>query len=526
MASRSEIRAEQERLKAAGIYQGPVDGVEGPSTRAARESAARDASSAAAKKAESDARNSEALAKAADAEVRRIEAQAKADHDKRAADNAGVDRATQIATNVGAAGLGVGIGHKIAKGIDARNVITVLARNKELKAAGAEARTILAPGLATGKAGVMQMRRLEGVVTTANKLNLGSFKGPRGAIAAGILLTEGAIARFGVAPKLENETAREAVNSVATLSVFAATTLLSERSVANATPAHLPSSKDLTAIETARAVLRNPPASKVKVPAMPTVPPASGSAIGKVLGLGGRGLLRALTPLAAVAAAASMFRSSAEAGENKAVAATKAVAAGADSVLSAGLLTAVVSDPEVQAQVAKQRTQPRGARGSAPAVTAPNAADAAVQAMAGVGFAAGAVGLMLGSYGRSAPVRYGMRGLAVGFGINAAAYVVKTVGELAGFGGQGQQSAPRGHQSSAEDVSAARLAMAQIAGKRSAGEMSVRQTPTGSPPAQSDGRPRSAAVKPASDGYADAYTRVQNGKSVQVSGYHIEPRRS
>lgn len=97
---------------------------------------------------------------------------------------------------------------------------------------------------------------------------------------------------------------------------------------------------------------------------------ASGAkALAKGVGKAG---LKALGPIAAFAAAASMFRSSAEAGENKAVSAAKAVGAGIDSFATAGLLTTMVTDPKVQAEVAKQRAQPRGARGSAPALTAPD----------------------------------------------------------------------------------------------------------------------------------------------------------
>lgn len=500
MATRAEIKAEQSRLKSSGHYSGAIDGVEGDATRMARDASARDAASSGAKKADAEARAAEAKAKGAQAEVDLINAKAKADRERTAAENAGVDRATQVAMNVGAAAAGVGVGHRIAAGIEARHLTYIAANNQQVKAVGKEARTILAGGVRALPAGAGQLRRLEGVVATANNLKLGKIAGPRGVIAAGILLTEAAISRFVVAPKLEDETAREAVNSVATLGVFGATTILSERSIANATPQSLPSGKDLTAIETAKAV--------VKTPAVIAAVPTSKVTAAAAVKVGGKLALKALTPVAALVAAVSMFKDSAQAGESMPVAAAKAVAAGADSVLTAGALTAVVSDPHVQGEMAKQRSQPRGARGSAPIVTAPQAVKVAASAAFGVLDLVFAKGFMDAANKPSVGLvsRLGLRGAgivsgAIGAGmvVNALSGGVKDDEGLDGFStsqGQGKAYLNSGAQQKAESP-AVPVASMPAPGMRTAGTL-LR-----------------------SDGQTQSYTRIdpRTGKSVEVKGY-------
>ena len=255
MASRKEIAAEQQRLKDAGHYKGPVDGVEGQGTRDARAAYQRASEMAGANRAASEAQKADAEARAAEAKVKAIEAEARAAKEKSQAENAGVDRAVQIGMNVGAAAAGVGIGHAVAAKIEKRQVATMEARATQAKAVGAEARKVIGKGVKPKAAGAGQIAKLQGVVAAANKLDIGKVKGPKGLAAAGVLLAEAAISRFVVAPQLENETAREAVNSVATLGVFGATTILGERAIANATPQSLPAGKDLVAIEQARAIV-------------------------------------------------------------------------------------------------------------------------------------------------------------------------------------------------------------------------------------------------------------------------------
>lgn len=582
MATREDIRAEQLKLKASGHYDGPIDGKEGSATRAAREAAARDAASAGAKRAEADARSAEAQAKAAQAQVDLVNAQAKADRERTQAENAGVDRATQIGMNVGAAAAGVAIGHRVAAGIEKRHLDFMENNAKQVSAVGKEARSILARGVpaATNNG---QLLRLKGVVTTADKLHLGKIAGPKGLVAAGVLLAEGAISRFVVAPQLENETAREAVNSVATLGVFGATTILGQRSIANATPQKLPSGKDLAAIETARAVVDNPtkiPAEKMKAPIKPTPKLTSGvtSTAGRVAGAAGKVArvgLKALTPIFAGAAALATFRTSAQAGDSTGMSLAKATGAAVDMAITGGVATDIVTNPETKARIESRYQQGqifnRANRtgnvttqaGATPADRATSAAvgvggvllargmlsearapgvgivaktllrggaattaliggglivssitggakadelgsaapqgesvgDAATEAVVGMSSAAFAGALQIASYGRSAPMRYGMRGLAAGMAINAAGYVVKTTSDL---------------------ISSARGAPQ---GKAYLNSSAQKKAETG--PASSPAPMRAAAGMPRGDGQTEAYTRIdkRTGKSVQVKGY-------
>lgn len=316
-------------------------------------------------------------------------------------------------------------------------------------------------------------------------------------------------------------------------------------------------------------------ASAVDKVAAPVGQGAKGAA--KTLAKGaGRAALKALTPIAAVMAAATMFRSSAQAGENTAVSAVKAVAAGADSVLTFGALTAVASDPKVQAEVDKQRAQPRGARGSAPAVTAPqkSGVDRAISAILGGGSlglakimmseARGSgVGLIAKTGLRTGAVVSGVIGVSMvvdavtggakaddasasqpppdhraglaevtgGLKINAAnlnpAERVRDLVSLSADKGAYIHGIAAGQKARA-DISAARTEMARIAAKRSVGDMRQTNAPimpsAGASPKGGRGG-RTAAQKPRSDGFAEAYTRTQNGRTVQVKGYHIEPRR-
>lgn len=327
MASRREIAAEQQRLKDAGHYKGPVDGVDGPGTRDARAAYQRASEMAGANKAQAEAQKADAEARSAEARVKAIEAEAKAAKQKSDAENAGVNRATQVAMNVGAAAAGVGIGHAVAARIEKRQSATMEARAAQAKAVGAEARKVIGKGVKPKAAGAGQVAKLQGVVAAANKLDIGKVKGPKGLAAAGVLLAEAAISRFVVAPQLENETAREAVNSVATLGVFGATTILGERAIANATPKNLPSGKDLVAIEQARAIVDAKDTPKIepekakapKTPKAKALPkPSAMSKITQGAGQIAKGAAKYALPIVAGVVGATTFAktgSAAEAGK-------------------------------------------------------------------------------------------------------------------------------------------------------------------------------------------------------------------
>jgi len=546
MASRDEIRGEQLRLKASGHYSGRVDGVDGPETRAAREAYGRDAAAAAGKKAESDARaaeatakGAEAQAKAAQAEVDRITAQAKADREKRAAETAGVDRVTQIGMNVGAAAAGTVIGHKVASGIETRHLVTSAARNAEIAKVGTDVNKVLAAGIATGKKGEGALRKLQGAVAAADKLGLGKVRGPMGLPMAGILIAEAALMRGVVAPAFENQTAKEAVNAVGTLGMFGATALLGQRAIQNATPQSLPNAKALTAIETARAIVKNPASvtaekPKIKTPKVPKAAPAApgamgtmASAAGKAVKAVGKGALRVLMPVAAFAAAASAFRSSAQAGEAKTISGLKGVIAGVDAVATGGLISDKLNDPAANAQMLKtyqegkiynraNRDGTKGAGTDGPALTTNDK----ISNLAKSGFTA-AVGAMVAAdarkdliaqkaakaAGNASPiaervVARGTRGLGLLAKYGGGAAAIVTAADIMTSGAKADDDGPKAY------LNAGAERKAQSAAAMPAAPLRLQSTPL------------------RSDGETAGYTRIdpRTGQTVQVKAYATPKR--
>lgn len=197
-----------------------------------------------AKAAEANARVAEANAKAKEAEAsaRRIEAETARANE--AAARAPYERGYQLAINAGAPVLGMAIGHRVAKSIDKRNLLAQAAKNRQIK--------VLAERL-TNTRGKANVAKMAAVAATADKLGL-LKRGPLGVPLAGVMLAEGAFARFVLAPTVPNETAREAIRAVGTTSLFAATTMIGNRMIQNATLAKLPPAAGVAAIETARAL--------------------------------------------------------------------------------------------------------------------------------------------------------------------------------------------------------------------------------------------------------------------------------
>lgn len=216
------------------------------SQRSQRSAAAR----MAAEKAKADARNAEATARAeearargrvADAEAKRIESEAAA----RAAQTARApyERMYQLGINAGAPVAGMAIGHVVAKSLARKALVAQTAKNKAI--------TDLAATLSRAGRGKAALVKAAAAVATADKLGL-LRRGPLGVPLAGVMLADGAFARFVLANNVENETAREAIRAVGTTSLFAATTLVGNRLVQNANVAKLPSAKAVAAIEAAR----------------------------------------------------------------------------------------------------------------------------------------------------------------------------------------------------------------------------------------------------------------------------------
>ncbi|MGE8942691.1 hypothetical protein ACO2I3_12320 [Leptospira interrogans] len=281
---------------------------------------------AVARKAEAEARAIEVKAKA-DAEARKAEAaerqaaiDAKAKKDADDAARAPYERGYQVAVNLAMPVAGVYVGHKIAKKIEARHVTSMSAANAQLTKVAAEVPKNLTKAQGRGKPADVAKVKLAASVSAADKLKLGRTRGPLGLATAALLLGEGMLSRFVVAPQIENKEAKEALNVVATASVFAATTLVGDRVLQNATPKVLPAAKDVAAIEAARKVTGASPA-----------PSSVGKTVAKVA--------KIAIPVIAAAAAVSAFARASKAGDSTADAAGKAAAAGGDVILGGGVST-------------------------------------------------------------------------------------------------------------------------------------------------------------------------------------------
>lgn len=290
----------------------PVDGVDGPQTRemfakyrewkkdkAATEAAATEA------KAKAEQQRANAAAEKAKAEAEAIRARAEADRiaadAKKRADEAverdkeRVEQERQQAIKTGLTVAfplaGIYAGHKVAKNITAQDAASISQRAKNINALAKDIdATVAKYSTARGAAKTMLGKQLVGSVRTADRLQLTRTKGPRAGVIAAMLVAEGAFSRFVAAPNVTNETAKEALLQASSASLFAATTLVGERSVAIATPQAAPKASALASVEKARALTEGKTvASAVKDRAMnaltPPKPQKGGAAGGsKLLG--------------------------------------------------------------------------------------------------------------------------------------------------------------------------------------------------------------------------------------------------
>lgn len=235
---------------------------------------------AAARRAEADARARAAEAEAraaesrikAEAEARRIEAEtraaelaAKQETERRqAADkqaeierqNDPLQKAWKLGVSVLAPVAGYVLGKKLAGAIEARHITAVKAANTELKAIAKPIGADMAKAQrGTGPAARGAVDRLVGAVRAADAQKLQRTKGPLGLASAGLLLAEGAYARFVLAKDAEHPIAKDGLNAVGTASLFAATAQIGQRLLANATPSNLISTPAAAKIEAARAMV-------------------------------------------------------------------------------------------------------------------------------------------------------------------------------------------------------------------------------------------------------------------------------
>ena len=279
---RTAIKQEQTRLKALGLYTGPVDGRVGPMLRDARKTyraqqatraqadAAKAKAAQEAAKAQAEKARAETEAVRARTEVVRLERAAeenkrqdterqrafqrkqKALKTKAQQDERDALRKTGISVAALATGLGVGLAYaaKIAK----QREKAVKAGAPHLKKLAANADRLLSKYGQPKTNASLLVKQLSGVVAAADKTKL-TARAPLGIGPALVLLAEGAISRFLIAPTVKNETAKEAFNAVGTASAIAATTILGKGAVNTAAPTVPVNASQLASIEAARNVV-------------------------------------------------------------------------------------------------------------------------------------------------------------------------------------------------------------------------------------------------------------------------------
>lgn len=328
--SRAQILELQSRLKAAG-FNVELDGREGPATLQAEaaytqaqqaqkdhaaqaQAAAETAKAAAAQaKADSDARAAQSQAEAAKATAEAATAQAAAqshaaDLDLQAkqleAAHDPMERAYQVGLNVAAPLAGLYAGHKMADAMMAKHMASLKAKSAQIAKLGVTSEKVMEQVAKAGGMGGRLTARAAGIVATAEKLALGTIRGPMGLATAGILLAEGAMARFVIAPSTPNPNAQDALRAAGTASAFAATALVGQRLVQNATVAKLPQAVHFASIEQVRALVA---ANASKVPGGANVA-ATVSKASRVAGVGLKVLGRAAVPLAILSSAVDAYK--------------------------------------------------------------------------------------------------------------------------------------------------------------------------------------------------------------------------
>ncbi len=216
--------------------------------KAAAEAARRQADAAVERaKADAAARAAESALK-----LKRFEAeQAKEARAAKKADEANSlgAKAWNITLALGGPAVGILIGHKMAKRIETRHVETMKARRTAAQSLARAANSAASSRAAT------QAAKLRGIVRTGDRLKIGSVRGPLGLATAGLLLAEGAFSRYYVAPQMRKDgspAAADAFSTMGTASLFAATNLVGERMMHNATPPVVPAAHNLAAVEAAR----------------------------------------------------------------------------------------------------------------------------------------------------------------------------------------------------------------------------------------------------------------------------------
>lgn len=259
MAKKSDVRKAQAEARAAEAKAKAA--AADREARTAEAKAAAEKAEAEAKAAEAKARVDEINAKAAAAEKERADTAAslKAQQER---DADPLRQGWKVGASIAGPAAGIYLGHKIAKGIDARNVAALKAGNKQINKLGEAAGEIL-DRIGNKKPSANQARKLEAIASAAPTVRHGAsrgafglraLRGPLGIATAAALLVEAGIGRYYLAPNTPNEYAKDAINAVASGSLFVATSLIGERVVQNVTQKALPSATALANIEAASSI--------------------------------------------------------------------------------------------------------------------------------------------------------------------------------------------------------------------------------------------------------------------------------
>lgn len=330
----AEIRARQQELRDAG-FAVKIDGKMDPGgetetawgklqARRAAESKAAAAAAAAARaqaevanerlRIEVQAKEAQAKLEAAERKEKREVAEKQASFEreqKRAAAKEAREfreSLTKLGINATALGAGVYGGIKYASHIDNRRSQAVEKGARALGELGKEAKRLVNQYARRGTNTQAIAKQLAGIVAAADKAKF-TTRPAVGVGAAAALLAEGALARFVVAEKFDNEAAKEAFQALGTASFVAATTIIGKGLTYTASPAKPVNAKALAAVEAARVIAKSEAKAIAKpMPVQPTVAVKSNAARGVIGTLGkiGASVARKLPILAPIAVGATV----------------------------------------------------------------------------------------------------------------------------------------------------------------------------------------------------------------------------
>lgn len=487
LAAEKKRAAEQKAADEAAAAKKAIDDA-AAATRAAQSQAASTAAQAAAEKS------------ALEAQMKALEAQRQVDAAKRQAEDAQRVAGEKSAGKVGidllaTAGkaapfvAGAALGLTQAVKVNRKAEVAAVPKVREFEKAGklAEKFNVEKPKKI---AGTVRADKLKGVVSAADRIGVGKLAGKVGLVAVGGVVAEGLVTSF-VAPRyIEDPMAKEAVRSVGGVSLGFAAAFASKRKLDIMTFSKNPSAASVAAIEGARTRLTR---EGVMAAAQTATPAATKAASGKVAAKLGA---RLIPGLGWVLAGAGAIIAGAEAYKRGGSAADIIKGAALGAVGLDGLVTPAQASTE----------QPLRAETNTSGSVAGNAAVATAMGAASVFNASGSASLIASGVKSGSPLARAAK-IAIG---TAGLGVSAVTGMLAGAAVSNMISRNR-------PQSAGSLDIAREAAGRTAGEMRTNSVPDGSATA-------GPAMGPQSDGMTDAYTRIQNGRSVHVKGYGTPTR--